>query len=379
MKSVPRIKWEGENFMNDKNQLNDKKKIIIACGGTGGHFYPGYAIGKELIKKGFEVLFVIKKTKTAQEKLEQEGLKYTEISLVGLPREFDLRRYIKFLTKLISSIKVAKNLVDDYKPDAVLSMGGYVAFPLVFWAKIKKIAIYIHEANSKIGLVNKISLKYAKMLFLGLPIADKIENAELVGTPIRKEFCEIAEKKVPKKALVNKTVLIFGGSQGASAVNNAMIHIVKEQKLKNTRFIHITGEFGYRDIKREYINSKRVEVLEYVENIHEYMAKADLVVCRAGASTVSELIALRKPAILVPYPHATNNHQFENAKVIASFGCARVVVQNDQLEENIYDVLKDLIYKENLFNMGQNYNNLLLPQPCKSARKVAEYIASDFS
>ncbi len=352
--------------------MNNKKRIIIASGGSGGHFYPGYAIGKELIKKDFEVLFVIKKSKNAVEKLEQEGLKYTEISLVGLPREFDLRRYIKFATKLITSIKVAKNLIDDYKPDIILSMGGYVAFPFVFWAKIKKITTYIHEANSKIGLVNKVSLKYAKMLFLGLPIVEKIDKAELVGTPIRKEFCDV--KIVPKKALVNKTVLIFGGSQGAQTINNAMIHIVKEQKLKNTRFIHITGEFGYKDIKREYINSKRVKVLEYVEDIHEYMAKADLVVCRAGASTVSELIALRKPAILVPYPHATNNHQYENAKVIASFGCARVVVQNDKLEENIYDVLKDLIYRENLLKMGQNYNNLLLPQPCKSAEKLANYI-----
>lgn len=359
------------------NNINDKKKIIIASGGTGGHFYPGYSIGKELIKKGFEVLFVIKKSKNAVEKLEREGLKYTEISLVGLPREFDLRRYIKFATRLITAMKVAKNLIDDYKPDAILSMGGYVAFPLVFWAKIKKITTYIHEANSKIGLVNKISLKYAKMLFLGLPIVEKIDKAELVGTPIREEFCDI--KIVPKKASANKIVLIFGGSQGADAINNAMIHIVKEQKLKNTRFIHITGEFGYKDIKREYVNSKRVKVLEYVEDIHEYMAKADLVVCRAGASTVSELIALRKPAILVPYPYATNNHQYENAKVVASFGCVRLVVQDDKLEENIYDVLKDLIYRKNLLKMGQNYNNLLLPQPCKSAEKIADYISNDLS
>ena len=358
------------------NKSSNKKKIIIASGGTGGHFYPGYAIGKELISKGYEVLFVIKKSKSAEDKLEKEGLNYTDISLVGLPREFDLRRYIKFIIKLVQSIKMAKNLIDDYKPNAVLAMGGYVSFPFVFWAKIKKINIYLHEANSKIGLVNKLALKHCKILFLGLPIVEKLDNAELVGTPVRKEFCDEETQKPPKKS-TNKTVLIFDGSQGASGINNAMIHIVREQKLKNTRFIHVTGQLGYKEIKKEYTNSKRVKVLEYTEDIHTYMAKADLVVSRAGASTVSELIALRKPAILVPYPFATNNHQYENAKIIASFGCARLVSQNDDLEKNIYDELKDLIYKENLLKMGQNYDNLLLPKPCKSATKIANHIAKE--
>jgi len=190
------------------NKSSNKKKIIIASGGTGGHFYPGYAIGKELISKGYEVLFVIKKSKSAEDKLEKEGLNYTDISLVGLPREFDLRRYIKFIIKLVQSIKMAKNLIDDYKPNAVLAMGGYVSFPFVFWAKIKKINIYLHEANSKIGLVNKLALKHCKILFLGLPIVEKLDNAELVGTPVRKEFCDEETQKPPKKS-TNKTVLIM--------------------------------------------------------------------------------------------------------------------------------------------------------------------------
>lgn len=359
------------------------KRFIIAAGGTGGHFYPGFSLGRLLNKQDCSVLFIVRRGDPSCQVLEDNKLKYKEIDFCSFPRSFNPLRYISFFFKFIKALFQTSHIVQEFKPDVALGTGGYISFPLIFVAHFKGIKTAVHDSNTKIGLANKICSRWTDLFLLGLPVNEKLPHAVLVGTPIRKEFAEPVDKKTTLSNLgLNpeyKTVLLFGGSQGAKGLNQALIEAVKRLVAENddVQFIHISGERWYQSICNHYGKTSRVKVLPYSNEIYDLMHACDLAVCRSGAGTLAELIYCEKPAILVPLPTAAANHQYYNAKVLQSVGCAALVEQGPQLQAELYTLMDRILNAANnsiLQTMQENYAKLGLPDPMTATEHVAHLL-----
>lgn len=317
--------------------MGSKYKILIVAGGTGGHFYPGFSLGQNLIQKGHEVRFVCKKRDICIDLLKKNNIDYYEISLIGLPRKLGFK-LIKFPFLLIKSYFESRKILKNYKPSIVLGMGAYLSYPVILAAKKEKIPILIHEQNSIPGLANKMLAKHAVKIAAGFENALKYfpsDKAVYTGNPVRKELFKADNKKALEYFGIDNDkfrILIFGGSQGARHINHIAVECLRrfDNCRDNLQFIHICGKNDIemiRDKYREYgIDAK---VYEYLDDIGNAYAIADLIICRAGASTISELMILNKPAILIPFPHATGNHQEYNALELVKKGNAMLLKDKD--------------------------------------------------
>ena len=357
------------------------KKFIIASGGTGGHFYPGFSLGKELRKRGHAVLFIVRKQDLAIRTLEKNGFDYKEINFTGLPRSLNPLRYFSFIFKFFLSFFQTGKIIKNFKPDVCVGMGGYISFPLILRAKLKKIKSAVHDSNTKIGLANKVSSKFTDLFLLGLPTADNIKNTKLTGTPIREEFGLSYNKEEilrgrgldPKMA----TVLVFGGSQGSKQLNIALSKAAKRIVRKNNtvQFVHISGDRGYERLKSEYRGCKNIKLFAYCHDIYFLMRAADLIICRSGASTLAEIYACRKPSVLVPYPYAADNHQYYNAALFKKAGCAELFIENENLSAQLHDYISGVAKNKNILEfMERGFEVLNLPDPLKSARLIADEV-----
>lgn len=359
------------------------KRFLIAAGGTGGHFYPGFSLGRLLNKQGCSVLFIVRRGDPSCRVLEENKLKYQEIDFCSLPRSFNPLRYIKFIFKFFRALCQTRQILADFKPDVAVGTGGYISFPLIFTAHFKGIKTAVHDSNTKIGLANKICSRWTQLFLLGLPVNEPIKNAVLVGTPIRREFAEPVNRAETLGGLgLNpdyQTVLLFGGSQGAKALNQALIEAVKRLISENEelQFLHISGERWYQTICNHYGKTLRVKVLPYSNEIYDLMHACDLAVCRSGAGTIAELVYCKKPAILVPLPSAAANHQYYNAKVLQSVGCAALVQQGPNLQTELYTLLDRILNAANnsiLQTMHENYAKLGLPDPMTATENIAKLL-----
>jgi UDP-N-acetylglucosamine--N-acetylmuramyl-(pentapeptide) pyrophosphoryl-undecaprenol N-acetylglucosamine transferase len=364
--------------------MEDKKRILIAGGGTGGHFYPGFALAHEMRNRGWQVLFLTKRNDPAQKQIEESDFTFAEASTVGFSRSLNVFRHFVFAHKLISSLFETSKILSDYAPDIVVGMGGYVSFSAAVEAKFKGIPLLLHDSNAKIGLATRMALKFGGTLATGLPAVNAGQNAKLVGTPIRAEFGdEISQQEAKQKLGLpedKKTVLIFGGSQGAKKLNQAACELVKKirSEHRNMYFVHITGTRDYKEIENRYGQDiQNIKLIEYCNDMNVVYRASDLIVCRSGASTVSELIALKKPAILVPFPYSAEGHQVENAKVLSAKNCAKLILQTDMVENDVYRQIISLLENEKeLEKMQKSYDSLNLPNPLESTKLLADMAVS---
>ena len=352
------------------------KRFLIASGGTGGHFYPGLAIGETLSEQGCSVLFIVRKNDPAAQILEAHHLHYREIDFTGLPRSINPLRHLRFATKFFKSLSQTRRIVREFHPDVALGMGGYISFPLIFTAHLMGIKTAVHDSNACLGLANRICGKFADLFMLGLPLISPRKGTVLTGTPIRQEFEEPADRKKLFRDLgldpMLQTVLVVGGSQGAKNLNTAVAHLAKT----NTRwqFIHITGERWYTTVREMHAGNPRVAVFPYSHEIYALMKSVDAAICRSGASTLAELIYCKLPAVLVPFPHAAGNHQFYNAKILSDAGCAALVEDNDQLTDTLGNAFDELSKGQKLAAMRLGYEHLNLPSPLTAAKQIAKLL-----
>ena len=355
--------------LNEMPRFQFEKKILIAVSSTGGHIYPGIALAGTLKKKGWDVFFVGKKS----EIIKSVGYRFYALSSVGYPRALSILTsifFIKFFYSIIQSIKI---LLKE-KPGIVIGFGGYVSFPAIFSAWLMNIPSIIHEQNFIPGLANKLSAKFADKICISFEDSKKYFPSEKVvftGNPVRSEILNISK---PLTYHLPFTVLIFGGSQGAHNINIALINsLAKLLSVKEKiRFIHITGENDFEIMKNAYKNNGfTAEVHKYLYNIEAAYKNASFVVCRAGATTIAELIVLKMPAILIPYPYSTENHQKANADYLVKNGCGILV------EEKYIDKLPDEIIKiakspELIANMSDSYQKITYPDPIKTFLDLIE-------
>lgn len=353
---------------------------LIAAGGTGGHFYPGLALGKSLIAKDKSVIFIIKKGSPNIKYLDEQELSYQEIDFVSMPRSFNVKKWFTFFKKFIQTVKDIKKLLKLTEPKWCIGMGGYISFPLIFTAHFMGYKTAIHDSNSRLGFANKICAKFADIVFLGLPIEKTPKNAILVGTPIREEFHAALspEEQIYWEVQTDFGInmLIFGGSQGAKHLNFAAVEMAKKLVTATKgrlHIFHITGTRDYEEIKKVYGATPNIELLPYAEDIYSLMKAAHIIIARSGASSLAEICALKKPSILVPFPYAADDHQYYNAKLFEDAGLSLLVKESDNLEQDLYNAVKKLLSDPKyLAAMRKNYNNLTLPDSLKAAEKMVK-------
>ena len=351
------------------------KLFMIAAGGTGGHFYPGFALGRELAARGNKVLFVIKTGSPDAKLLASNNLPYFEMDSVSMPRSKNPLKWIRFIKKLFSSIKQIRALIKKEKPSVCIGMGGYISFPLVFTAHYSGVKTAVHDSNTVIGLANKICAKFTDKFLLGLPVRTKIKNSVLAGTPIRQAFAGPFDNVGKQDGVLN--VLIFGGSGGAKVLNMAAAKAVKEfvKTNRNIRFTHITGLRDYGEVKAFYGDTPQLNLLEYSEDMPSLMAHADILISRAGASSLAEIYSMAKPAIAVPFPYAIGDHQYYNAKIFAGKGCIKLIRENPNLTQDLAAALNEILKNPALLKeMSDNFKKVDLPNPLTAAARTADII-----
>lgn len=354
-------------------------RILVACGGTGGHFYPGYSAALELRKQGAETLFLVRRGDAAARVLRDGCLPYAELELTGLPRSLNPFRHAAFAMKLGGALLQARRVVKDWRPDAVFGTGGYISFPAVFWAALSGIPALVHESNAIPGLANLLLARLGAKVAAGLPVRGFPAKTEitLTGTPIREFFASAPDRARARAAfglLADRPVILcFGGSGGAIGLNTALSKSAAGAQWKDVQLLHITGRRDFAKISRAYGTlPPNVKLLEYSDRMDLAYAAADLLLCRSGASTVAELLALKKPAILVPFPEAAADHQTENAKVLVQAGAALLLPETPGLAEKLSATVPALAKDASrLSAMSAAYDSLQIPSPLKSGALLA--------
>jgi UDP-N-acetylglucosamine--N-acetylmuramyl-(pentapeptide) pyrophosphoryl-undecaprenol N-acetylglucosamine transferase len=310
-------------------------RAILAGGGTGGHVIPALAIANEL-KKSYaaEVLF-IGTARGIENRLVPAAGYPLQLVRVGALKNVSLMTRAKTAFDLPRAVWDAARMLNEFAPDVVIGVGGYASGPAMLAALVKHIPTLAFEPNVVPGFANRVVARFVSGAAVHFgETAKYFRHAEVTGVPVRQAFFEIADLEINKKRSGVPTLLVFGGSQGAHAINEAMIRCLPELQRQAPRIhiIHQTGERDYNDALVAYRGlGESAEVSKFIEDMPAAFARADLLVCRSGASTVAEITAAGKPAIFVPFPRAADDHQRVNAEALAREGAA-VVVEESKLE-----------------------------------------------
>lgn len=336
------------------------KKIIFAAGGTGGHINPALAVAGEVRRQypDAKILFIGTAEKMEARLVPAAGYDFKTIQISGFNRVLNLngiKQNIKTLSHLLKSSSQAKKIIKEFAPDVVIGFGGYVSGPVVRAAAKLGIPTAIHEQNAFPGVTNKTLAKMVDAVMLTAEQAAQYmqpKNPVIVtGLPVRGELLE-ADRDISRAELgldEKPLILSMGGSLGAKAINEAMLEVISNRwQANNCTFMHATGkdckDFPERLAQNGVdLNAKNIIVRDYINDMHRCLAAADLVICRAGASSLSEFQALGKPSILIPYPFATENHQFHNAKALADKGAAIVIEEKDLTSAKLMQQIDTLL------------------------------------
>ena len=348
------------------------KKILFATGGTGGHINPALAVAgyiRENYPKA-EILFVGTADRMEAQLVPAAGYDFKTIEIQGFSRELNfggLKYNLKTVKLLLKSEGQAKKIIEDFKPDAVIGFGGYVSGPVLSVAARMGIPTAVHEQNAFPGVTNKSLAKKVDVVMLTAKEAERLLKPKnpcvVTGLPIRGEIINAnrefarAEMKLDSRPLI----LSMGGSLGARAINSAVKFLIESRyEKKDCYYLHATGKAGAGMIDeiKEKINldaNPQIMLREYINDMDRCLAAADIVICRAGASSLSEIQALGKPSILVPYPYAAENHQYYNAKTMSDRDAAILIEEKDFTGERLLSEVEKLLSKpERLKKMGEN-------------------------
>jgi UDP-N-acetylglucosamine--N-acetylmuramyl-(pentapeptide) pyrophosphoryl-undecaprenol N-acetylglucosamine transferase len=325
--------------------------VAIACGGTGGHLFPGMAVGEKLLERGCDVLLLVSNKEVDQ--LSSRGA--TGMEVVSLPAVPLLKGNFPVFTKTFwQSLNQTRALFRKRRPAAVLAMGGFTSAAPIVAGKMAGARTGIHESNSIAGRANRLLAPWVNHVFIGFAsAANQLGNrsVQFTGTPVRSQFeqlepgpCRMALGLEPEAPVL----LITGGSQGASAVNKAILEAVPTllKTVPQIQFLHITGTANFEPITAAYrALTTRAKVFPFLREMEMALGAATVAVSRAGASSLAEIAAMRVPSILIPYPTAADDHQYHNSRAFAQPGAARMMVQSqlraDQLAAAVTELMMD--------------------------------------
>lgn len=343
--------------------MSGNKHLVIASGGTGGHFYPTLAVARSFVAagEGNRVTLLVSGMHAAEqaEIAAKYGFAAREVPSVRMPS--GVASALQFPFKLWKCRARAKKVLAELKPDVVLGMGSFAAVPACLAVNTKTTPLVLHEGNSFMGKTNRLFIRKASAIGLSLPLADTAQTqgtrSQEVGMPLRDAIVTAAagDNSVPAGFLAGlglqegrKTVLVFGGSQGARAVNELIVQAAA--KLGEVRdllqFIHLTGTDDNAPFIEAYAKAGVAASVRRADgNIEKCYLAADLVICRSGASSICELALFGKPVVLIPLPTAADDHQTVNARVLEAAGAARLFPQREATPAKLADLLRDWLTK----------------------------------
>lgn len=339
-------------------------KVIISAGGTGGHIYPALAIINKIKEEepNSEFLYIGTTNRMEKDLIPSLGYRYEALEVSGFKRKLSLDN-IKTVTNFINAIKKAKRIIKDFEPDIVIGCGGYVTAPVIYAAKKLGKKTFIHEQNSVVGLANKFLSKYADKV--GVSFESTIKEfpegkAVLTGNPCSEKALSI--KKTTKESLeidkTKKLILIVMGSLGSKTVNDKIISFIDKFKDKKYTVMFVTGTTYYESIK-DITVPNNVKILPFIYEMPSVMKITDLMVTRAGASTMSEITALEVPAIFIPSPFVTNNHQYKNAMDLVNNKAGIILEEKDLEGDTLIKLIDETLNdKEKLIEIKKNLKKL---------------------
>lgn len=352
-------------------------RVIISAAGTGGHINPGIAIANKIKEHEPESEIVFFGTDRGLENdlVPRAGYQLKTIEAYGIQPKLTIKN-MKQIIRTMRSSKVVKKFIDEFKPDVVIGTGGYICGPVFAAANAKKIPTILHESNAYPGKAVKMFAKRANKVLVGFEEAKNkltnLKNVVVTGTPTKIKKLSISEDKKRQILLqlgLNTdlpVILIFGGSQGAQKINEAVSELIINNQNDNYQLIWATGPKQF-DIIKEKLNSsnldidkiKNSKILPYIYNMEDLINICDLVVCRSGAMTITEIAIVEKPAIFIPLPSVRANRQEDNARVLEKLNAAKVILNSEVNNKILNEYIKEMISnKENLIKMGKNASSI---------------------
>ena len=355
-------------------------RVIIAAAGTGGHINPGIAIANEIKRQepNSEIIFVGTNRGLENDLVPRAGYKLEHINAYGFDRTISIEN-IKKIYQTFHSIKEAKKIIEQFKPDVVIGTGGYICVPIGIAAQKGKVPVVLHESNAFPGVAVKILSNKAKKVLVGFEDTKKrlpkAKQVVVTGTPTKVKKVKISEERKKELLKENKLndnkpiVLFFGGSQGAKSINDSLLEIISKKQNQNYQILWAAGPAQYEKIKNELKekysieidNIEDVSIVPYIYNMEEIMNIVDLVVSRSGAMTITEIANVGVPAIFIPFPFATENHQEYNAKVLENVGAAKIILDKNLTSNELNSTITNLVENKNaLKDMGKKANQVAI-------------------
>jgi UDP-N-acetylglucosamine--N-acetylmuramyl-(pentapeptide) pyrophosphoryl-undecaprenol N-acetylglucosamine transferase len=323
--------------------------VAIACGGTGGHLFPGLAVAEQLQKRGCAVGLLISPKDVDQEAVKSaRGMEIFTLPAVGLQN----RNYFSFAGSFVKSLFATKKIFRQRRPAAVLAMGGFTSAPPIWVGKDFGAKTFLHESNTIPGRANRLLARFVNEAFVGFPSATARLHARKVtatGTPVRPQFqpCEPAPCRAAFRLDPGRpTILVMGGSQGASGINDLVLSALPSlsDRAPTWQWLHLTGPNDVEKVKQAYdARGFKAVVKPFLAEMDLALGAATAAVSRAGASSLAEIAAVRLPSLLVPYPAAADNHQFYNAQAFETTGAARLLEQKNATPEKVAALLRELV------------------------------------
>ena len=352
-------------------------KVIISAAGTGGHINPGIAIANKIMEKepNSEIVFFGTPSGMENDLVPRAGYKLQTVEAYGIEGKSIIKN-IKKMIKTMRSTDIVKKFIDDFKPDIIIGMGGYICGPVFWAAEDRRIPTILHESNAYPGRAVKMFAKKADKVLVGFEaVKDRlpgVKNIVVTGTPTKKKKIDISNdmknEMLKQLGLSDNlpTVLVFGGSQGAKRINDSITDVIINKQNSNYQFIWATGPTQYEVVKEklkendiDIENVKNAKVVPYIYNMEELMNASDLIVCRSGALTITEIAIVQKPAIFIPLPSAGANRQEDNARVMEKLNAAKVILNDeigsDIINKYINEIVSD---KDNMIKMGKNASSI---------------------
>jgi UDP-N-acetylglucosamine--N-acetylmuramyl-(pentapeptide) pyrophosphoryl-undecaprenol N-acetylglucosamine transferase len=346
--------------------------MLISGGGTGGHIYPALAIANAWMEKhpGSEILFVGAEGKMEMQKVPEAGYTIKGLPVAGLQRSLTLAN-LSFPFKLWKSLKMAATIVNEFKPQVVVGVGGYASGPVLYAAQSKGIPTLLQEQNSYAGLTNKLLAKKAATICVAYPEMDRFfpkEKIKVTGNPVRKDLLDLAGKRelgLQKFGLdaARKTILVLGGSLGARTLNQAMVKHMADLEKAGYQVLWQSGKFYFKEMEAalEKAGLTQIHLREFIREMDLAYAAADLIVSRAGALSVSELCLVGKPVIFVPSPNVAEDHQTKNANACVKQGAA-VLLPDAEAVELLKKTIDALLQDEKqASSLAENIKKLAMP------------------
>lgn len=348
-------------------------RFVFATGGTAGHINPALAVAGELRRRypESEILFIGTRNHLEAKLVPAAGFDFKTIDISGFQRKLsaeNIKKNISTVYKMFRSSKTAREILTDFRPDVVIGFGGYVSGPVLRQAVKLGIKTAIHEQNAFPGVANKALAKSVDRVMITVKEAEPLLRAKngciVTGLPVRSEVvnADRAQARLELGLDDRPLILSFGGSLGARQINEAMTQVISEMHDRgDCYFIHAMGQYGLwvpdklKENGVDLENEKHIMIREYINDMDRCLAAADLVVCRAGASTLSELEVQGKPAILIPSPNVAENHQYHNAMALVNRGAALILQEKDLSGQRLTRMINDLLAdKAELEQIGQN-------------------------